>query len=380
MDSKKWVAVWGNAISCDEFCPANYAKDITLRYIIATSMNGGKIRLRFSNSYGLEDVVLTCVTVGRADDDGRVSDFTNVTFNGEKTAGICKGESVYSDDIDFKVKFGEKLAVSIYLKDYTDLHSSISTKGPLGNYMFAKGDMTEKSVLDPAVSEKTGRCYFLDSVEVLTDKNNKAAVVFGDSISAQSWPEWLALRLMDAGRSDISVVRRAVSGSRVLREYTNLSLLKYAHAGIVRFEADITSVKGADRVFVLHGINDIIHPKEGVLFRPMTDLPDAQQIIDGYKKYIEIAHNHGLKIYIATLTPFCGLSAYDDNRNAIRLKVNEWITSNDEADGYIDFAEAVCNPHSKNALLDIYDSGDHLHPSFDGGHALADSVPEEYLK
>lgn len=380
MDSKKWVAVWGNAMSCDDFHPADYAKDITLRYVITTAMSGDKIRLRFSNPYGIEDVALSYVTVGRVNEDESVSDFVNVTFNGEKTAKICKGGSIYSDDIDFKVNFSDKFAVSIYLKDYTDMHSSISTKGPLGNYMFAKGNVTEKSVLDPAVSEKMGHCYFLDSVEVLTDKNNKAAVVFGDSISAQSWPEWLALRLIDASRSDISVVRRAVSGSRVLREYTNLSLLKYAHAGIARFEADVTSVQGADRVFVLHGVNDIIHPKEGMLFRPMTDLPTAGELIEGYKKYIEIAHKHNLKIYIATITPFGGCGIYDDERNDIRLKVNEWISANNEADGYIDFAGAVCNPHSKNALLDLYDSGDHLHPSFDGGHALADSVPEEYLK
>lgn len=380
MDSKKWVAVWGNAMSCDYFRPADYAKDITLRYVITTAMNGDRIRLRFSNPYGAEDVTLSYVTVGRVNEDDSVSHFVNVTFNGEKTAKICKGKSVYSDDIDFKVNFGDKLAVSIYLEDYTDMHSSISNKGPLGKYMFAKGNLTEEAALDPVVSEIIDRCYFLDSVEVLTDKNNKAAVVFGDSISAQSWPEWLTLRLIDAGRSDISVIRRAVSGSRVLREYTNLSLLKFAHAGIARFEADVTSVQGADRVFVLHGINDIIHPEDGNLFCPMTDLPTATELIEAYKKYIEIAHKHNLKIYFATITPFGGYGTYDDERNDIRLTVNEWISANNGADGYIDFAGAVCNPHSKNSMLDLYDSGDHLHPSFDGGHALADSVPEEYLK
>lgn len=62
MDNKKWVAVWGNSITCDEFIPSNYAKDITLRYFITTAMNGERIRLRFANTYGYEDIVLNRVT------------------------------------------------------------------------------------------------------------------------------------------------------------------------------------------------------------------------------------------------------------------------------------------------------------------------------
>ena len=38
MDNKKWVSVWGNSITFDEFSPSNYAKDITLRYFITTAM------------------------------------------------------------------------------------------------------------------------------------------------------------------------------------------------------------------------------------------------------------------------------------------------------------------------------------------------------
>lgn len=380
MDNKKWVSVWGNSITCDEFSPSNYAKDITLRYFITTAVNGEKIKLRFSNTYGYEDVVLTRVTVGMADKDGNVSEIKDVTFGKNKSAKIAKGTYLYSDEIDFVTEFNGKIAVSIYLENYTDMHSAISTAGPLTNNRFCKGDFSGAKAFEPQLSEGTARTYFLDTVEVLASNDCKAAVVFGDSISAQSWPEWLALRLLGENRSDISVVRRAVSGSRVLREYSNLSLLKYAHAGIARFEADISSVKGADRVFVLHGVNDIIHPQEGVLFRPMSDLPTAEDLIAGYRRYIDIAHKYGLKIYIATITPFCNWRTYDKTRNDIRESVNKWIMSCNEADGYIDFAGALCNPEKPMSLLDVYNSKDNLHPSLEGGKALAESVPEDYLK
>lgn len=376
----KWVALWGNSLSYDEFRPSNYAKDITLRYVITALIPGEKIRLKFSNTYGYENVRMTSVTVCTVDAEGNAENIKQVTFNRNKSVVMCKGGSIYSDEIDISLYSGQKLAVSMYFEDYTDMHTAVKTTGPLTDGTFAKGDFSFASVIPKSLSDATNIAYFLDTVEVLTCTENKAAVVFGDSISAQSWPEWLALRLLDEGRSDISVVRRAVSGSRVLREYSNLSLLKYAHSGVSRFEDDISSVKGADRVFVLHGINDIIHPKDGALFRPMTDLPTAEDLIDGYKKYIKTAHSYGIKIYFATITPFAGIEVYSDNRNSIREDINLWIRTNTEADGFIDFAGAVCDKDTPNALSREYDSGDHLHPSLAGGKKLADSIPSEFLK
>ena len=64
----------------------------------------------------------------------------------------------------------------------------------------------------------------------------------------------------------------------------------------------------------------------------------------------------------------------------MRESVNNWIMSGNEADGYVDFAGALCNPERPMSLLDVYNSKDNLHPSLEGGKALADSVPAEYLK
>jgi len=379
MDSK-WVAIWGNALTCDDFKPANYAKDVTLRYTIVSSATGNKLRFRFSNTYGYEDVTLSKVTVGKFDDNGYVIGIKPVTFN-EKTAGvICKGEYLYSDEIDFSVAFQDKIALSIYLSDYTDLHTAIKTAGPLTNNLFASGDFTQEKLIPGALCEAANTTYFLDTVETKAQSDAKSLITFGDSITAQSWPEWLALRLINSNRSDICVVRKGISGSRVLREYNCLSLKKYGHAGVLRFEQDVSNVAGADRVFVLHGINDIIHPQEGRAFRPMTDLPTADDLIAGFEKYIEIAHKHNLKIYFATITPFNGWSSYEDTRDQIRAEVNAWIRSNTIADGFIDFDKAVQNSEDTTKLKAEYDSGDHLHPSLEGGKAIAQCIPENFLK
>ena len=376
----KWITLWGNSISCDKFSPSNYAKNITLRYIATTTISGEIIRLKFSNVYGYENVKLTKVTVGVVDSENTVSDIKTVTFSNNESVVINKGEYLYSDHIKLSIKSSDKIAVSIYLGDYTDMHSAIKITGPISKFQFTVGDFSLNPAFDPALSDVTDVVYFLEDIDVLSKAENKAAIIFGDSISAQSWPEWLILRLIDEKRDDISVVRRAVSGSRVLREYKNLSLIRYAHAGIKRFEDDICSVCGADRVFVFHGINDIIHPCEGESFRPISDLPTAKELVDGYKQYIETAHKHGLKIYIATITPFMGCGEQVVDREDLRQEVNEWIKTNTIADGYIDFSSAISDPLTGDKLLKKYDSGDHLHPSLEGGKALALSVPYEYLK
>ncbi len=375
----KWVTMWGNSMSCDKFSPSNYAKNITLRYIFKSTIIGKKVRIKFSNSYGYENVKLTAVTIGKVNASDMVSEIKKVTFSGNCAAVINKGDILYSDEIDFAVNSGNSIAISIYIENYTDMHSAIKIIGPNTKCQFAEGDFSSTPILDPMSADETDTIYFLDSVEVLSDAENKALIVFGDSISAQSWPDYLIQRLIDEKRNNIAVVRKAVSGSRVLREYNNLALIRYAHAGIKRFEADICSVKGADRVIVFHGINDIIHPCDGKMFRPLTDLPTAEQLIDGYKYYIQTAHKHGLKIYISTITPFIGCGDQVVDRDVLRRQVNEWIKTNTMADGYIDFALAISNPLKMDRLLEKYDCGDHLHPSFEGGKALAQCVPNDFL-
>lgn len=63
MNSSHWVACWGNATSITDRKESVYAKDITIRYPIRICFDGNKIRLRFSNLTGTEDVTLTRIYV-----------------------------------------------------------------------------------------------------------------------------------------------------------------------------------------------------------------------------------------------------------------------------------------------------------------------------
>jgi len=380
MPYTKWVAAWGNAPSRNFFSAANYAKNITLRYVITTPFDGSHVRLTFSNLTGADTVKLTRVTVAKSVSKTAVAPETlrDVTFGGRQEGVMPAGQGLVSDEIPFEVKRGDDLAVSIYLGDYAETTCAVSISGPLVRNTVAQGDFAGSADLPIDLTAETGWYYYLTDLDVLTEEKNHALITFGDSITSQSWPDYLTLRTFDEKLENVSVVRKAVSGSRILRQYDCVSYRQYGLKGTDRFEREI-AVAGADAVVVLHGINDMIHPDGVNPFRPMSDMPTAQNLIDGLRVYIDAAHRHGLKIYLGTVLPIEGWRTYEAFRNEVRLELNEWIRTTDEIDGVVDFDAEMRNPGRPNALQEGFDSGDHLHPGMGGAQKMASLIPENLL-
>ena len=220
--------------------------------------------------------------------------------------------------------------------------------------------------------------YFLTGVDALCREDCHALVCFGDSITAQSWPDYLMLRVLRDGPENLSVIRRGIGGSRVLRSYQHVLIRHYGQKGADRFEREVAAA-GADRVIVLHGVNDLIHP-DGSLFRPWSDLPTAQELIDGLRYYVQRGHELGLKVYLATILSIKGWHTYNAQREEIRHAVNAWIRTQTEADGVVDFDTVTRETADPDLRRPDCDSGDHLHPSLEGAQRMAESVPAEYLK
>jgi len=375
MMNQKWAAAWGTSPSIADAQPAQYAKDITLRYAMRMTIRGSRVRLRFDNLFGAEPAQLTRVTVCASGAQAT----TPVLFGGQETGVIPAGGSLISDGLDLAVVPGMDLIVNIYLGSFTHLVSAVGCAGPLCIGHYALGDLTDHTSFSLLEGKETGTYYFLTEVDVLTDENTHALIAFGDSITSQSWPDHLVMRLLESGREDLAIIRRGISGSRVLREYSHLQHRHYGPRGMARFEREV-NIPGADRVLILHGINDIIHPDGVHPARPMADLPTPEQLIDGLRAYINAAHSYGMKAYLATLTPILGWRTDAPDRQALRAAVNEWIRTTDEADGVVDFAAATCDPAEPRALKPECDSGDHLHPSLNGARVMAYSIPDAYLK
>lgn len=376
MNYSKWTSIWGNAVSIAENRPESYSKNITLRYPVSCPFDGSAIKLTMDNYCGTDDIEISKMTVLVK------GEFKDVLWDNKVAVTIPAGESVISDEIDMDVSSDSEIIVYIYLADYTQMRSAVYVQGPLSSGSYCIGDGTAMNTFPIDISRKTNIVYFLTDVSIRTSSDKHCLLCYGDSITAQDWPDYLSLRCKELGINDLSVIRKATSGSRILREYSCITYESYGLKATNRFLHEIPSANGVDTIILQQGINDIIHPV-GVdvnPFRPMSDLPTIDELIEGFKYYITEARKLGLKVYAGTLLPIKGWRTYADFRDVLRNQFNDFIRTTDLIDGCIDFDKAVRNPDDPAAFLPEYDSGDHLHPSAAGYKAMADAIPEDILK
>lgn len=374
-NTKKWVSFWGDAVSVAENRPERYAKDITFRYPVYVPFAGEAIRLTFDNYCGTEPVTISKISVFH---DGK---FYPVFYQGNREVTIPAGERIVTDPLELTLTGKENIDVNFYLADFTLMRSVVYVSGPLSEGIYANGDQTENMVVDKMTSRKIQLFYFLSNVAVLTSAENRAIVCYGDSITAQDWPDYLTMRCSREGYRNTAVIRRATSGSRILRQYDCITYESYGLSGSNRFAHEVPT-DGADTVIIQQGINDIIHPVGEVVnqFRPMSDLPTVEELIEGLKTYIAQARSYGYKVYVGTLLPMGGWRTDAPFRQEMRHAYNEFIRTTDLIDGVIDFDKALEDPERPNYFLPEYDSGDHLHPSKAGYERMAQEIPAELLK
>ncbi len=373
--TQNWVSVWGNAVSVAENRPERYAKDITLRYPVHIPFDGTSLRLTFDNYCGTEPITLNKITVFYG------GEFYPVTVNGSPSVTIGAGENAVTDPLSICLHAEELIQVSFYLKDFTLMRSVVYTCGPLSEGLYANGDQTENADINIVTSRKTHLFYFLSNIAVLTGAENRTIVCYGDSITAQDWPDYLALRCYNENYRNTAIIRRATSGSRILRQYDCLTYESYGLSGENRFDHEVPT-DGADTVIIQQGINDIIHPvgTEVNVFRPMSDLPTVEELIDGLKTYIAKARQFGYAVYVGTLLPMGGWRTDAPFRQQMRHAYNDFIRTTDLIDGVIDFDLALRDPNNPDHFLPEYDSGDHLHPSKKGYERMAAEIPASLLK
>ena len=378
----KWAACWGNATSIREQTECIYAKDLTLRYPLFMCFSGDRLRFHFSNLTGSEPVTLQACVSGPSADEKFGMETADITYRGEKKIHILPGSETVSDEIPFTVRAGEALNVSIYLDGYTQMNAGVLITGPLSKGFYSYGNHMYDEDLPLDLSRQTSWFQFLNTVDIHTEEKNHALICYGDSITAQSWPDYLSLRAWENGYRNIAVIRRAVSGTRILRQYDNITYAAYGLKGKTRFPVEMNTA-GADTVLIQHGINDIIHPV-GVdvnPFRPWRDLPTGKELRDGYKElYIDYARSLGMKVWGGTLLPIKGWRTYEPFREDLKNEFNQWLRTTDLLDGCVDFDLTLRDPEYPESFRKEYDSGDHLHPSEAGYKAMANAIPEILLK
>ena len=341
--------------------------DVTVREVVRVSVGGGKLRLRFSNEGGADPLVLGSVHVAEADADGRIvagSDH-EVRFAGQSGVIIPPSAPVLSDPVDLASRPLEKLYVSVHLPGPLPARAARS----LFEYVAGQaGDFTGATELPQVRLMRVPSLLTL--VEVQTDKPVNVLVTLGDSITEgaastanafHGWPDRLAEHLAE---HNWAVVNTGISGNRLLRYGAGPSAL-------ARLDRDVLSVPGVKAIILLEGINDI---GRGLGAPASAEPVTAEALESADLQIIARAHEHGIRVIGATLTPYEGASYASAAGEAAREALNAWIKSSGAFDGVIDFAPVVADPADPLTFAKAYNDRDHLHPNDAGYKAMADAI------
>lgn len=401
-ENGKWIGAWGTSpvdyfISLEDYVGDLRVNGIvpagtTIRTELTVSASGEKLRLKFSNVYGNTPINITEAAVARTAGESEITgESTYLTFGGSKSVTIEAGGEVWSDDISFSVKAGEKISVSTYYASGAYIKTAGLFGGvtyeDMGLHGFSRVDAKRfniKNEIEIAANIYTYHVVpFLTNIDVLSKSENARSVVFiGDSTLVNETTSFVSTRLLDAGYDDIGIVNEAIMGNRLCADGTGLIGSLYGENLLSRFSRDALSVSGADTIFVKIGANDILHPSSKTMNAPYVT---TDEIIDGYKQLINMAKEAGKKIYFITITPWNGyvrelLGGTQDIIWSPELQemtdtVNNQILTqavNFGADGAIDVS-AVCDINDPTKMAERF-TLDGIHFTMFGSMVLCDSI------
>ena len=364
MDSNLFYTTWANSpilLKKESNPPINLSNN-SIRQIVKISIGGEKFRLKLSNKYGDAPLNIKSISIAKSFGQGEgkidTSTITTITFNKQKYISIPKGEEIYSDLFTLNLESSSEVSISIFFGQVpSDITGHIYS---ITNSFIEKGNKIKEEKFSN--ENKVQHWYFIANLEVFSTTIIKGVVCFGDSITDgrfssvdkhERWPDFLFKKLQKAN-IPVTINNQGIAG-------TFLST-----TGIERFENDVIKQNGANYVIVLYGMNDItkLNKKE-------------DEIIKVFKDIIERAHKANLLIFGGTLTPFKGYRLYNEERNEVRIKINEWIRSSkkiyDGFDEIIDFDEVLRDKNDLNKLNDEYNSGDGVHLNSLGYKKMAEA-------
>ena len=342
----QWVGTWGTApqlVERHNNPPSPGLANNSLRQIVQVSIGGKKVRLKLTNEFSQEATEIRAVELAIAKTAGSSSEIdekstVSLTFDGKASVEIPAGGKVVSDPVNFKIGPRQNVAITIH---YGASSTSVSGHPGSRTTSYLKAGNTT----DFTDAVKTDHWYNIQALEVDAPKKAGAVAILGNSITdgrgsttneQNRWADVLSRRLLaNKATRQVGVLNMGIGGNCVLGG-------GLGPAAVNRYERDLFGQEGVKWIILFEAVNDLGYARNGE--------QTAQRIIDVYKQIIREAHQKGIRVFGASITPFKGNNYYSDHNEKGRQRLNEWIRTTKMLDGVIDFDQAVGNPQDREAM------------------------------
>lgn len=378
----RWTGTWATAmqVPVKSFMPYNNdMSNRSVRQVIKVSAGGDIVRLQLSNIFSSEPVEIRSVYIAHALDSFRIDteSVEYLRFNGHQRVVIAPGKSVWSDAERFALKPLGRLAITINYKSApkspTVHMGSRTTSYILRGYSGPQTDFSKAFRYEKWFNIAALNVYAKD-VRTFAILGNSITDGKGSTTDHQNrWPDEMSFNLYELGnrqlkeglpRRQFGVLNLGIGNNRVLS-------VGYGLAAKDRFDRDILGQAGVTDVIIFEGINDLGTSHDG--------LATARQLVEQYKLMIAKCRRAHLRVFLATVPPMHGSGYYTPGHEVGRRFVNEWVRTQKEADGFLDFDKLLQDPANPLALRPEWRLDDCLHPNALGYKQMGRYAAEYFL-
>lgn len=407
--SPMWVTGWG--ASAEALLARSASSEQSFRFILLPTIDGTQERVHFSNTLGTTPVTIGAARIAAAVNVGPAVDPARdvpLTFGGSPSVTIPAGQEVVSDAAKITFQYGEKLAVSLYLR---------GAFGPLVNHdsqvqvnfsaTAGGGDFTTDTA-GKAFTTSNTNWLVLSGLDLYGAYQGSVAVFGSSSVdghasnygNTNSYPvsnvaiasqdndrpsDWLARQLQAAGYR-MGVLNAGAIADPAGRNATTAA--GGAIAGIDRIQHDVLQQASIKAVVIYFGGIDL-----------RNDCKAATEVEASLSDMVQQAQVVGVRVILATIPPaeYCTSSAaslrpstenpYQGDVNpgpenpgsTQRRAVNDWIrTTGAQLPGVAavaDFDRALANPDHPDFMIPNLNSGDNFHPNGPGYGVQSAAIP-----
>lgn len=356
----------------------------TLRIVVHCNVEAESLQVLFTNQFGQAPLTIGAASAALCDKEGTIDPETlaPVTVGGLQSFVLEPGEDLLSDNANISIKPGEYVAISLYYP--TEEHpvsgnwvAANARRSRPGNYTadpeLPGPQLVSRAMRTVIASDMTVNITNISQVIANAERPSRVVACFGDSITQQSnWTDPFLRLLYHTYPGEISLCNLGIGGNRLLQPSPEDVGGAFGIAGIERFKKDVLSVKGLTHVIMDIGTNDIGHP--GTHDVPLDMMPTLEEYIAGMESIAKMAHDAGAKVYVGTLIPREINKVFTEEREQLRIEMNEWLRAAECFDAVIDFDAVMRREDGKPGMKDECYLPDNLHPTPFGGMLMAKSI------